>query len=83
MRNCLEPPAGCTSELIGLCNAIARLLSLIIKYDTLLGRLVNLLTGAKCALRAGTWQLNHCLSGRDPMEMMISTGQGQERSKDN
>lgn len=57
--------ADCTSELIGLYDVIARLLSVALQYGASLEKLGDLLTGAKfapCGPVSGHDHLKHCSS---------------------
>ena len=55
----------CSSELIGLYDVIARLMSLALQYNAPLEKVGDLLAGAKfepCALVSGHDRLKHCSS---------------------
>ena len=57
--------SDCSSELIGLYNVIARLMSLALQYGAPLEKVGNLLAGAKfapCGLVVGHDRLKHCTS---------------------
>jgi hypothetical protein len=52
----------CSSELIGLYDVIARLMSLALQYGAPLEKVGDLLAGAKCGPVSGHDRLKHCSS---------------------